>query len=326
MADRAGWRVDGARLELFRCVGCGGPLLCEDDLLRCSSDPCALTFPVIDGAPVLLSPASVFARPESTGRHYAKRTTSPLRDFVFRITPDLELKVGGGARALERTLLAAGRERTRLLNIGGKHRGAATSALRARADVEILELDFSLSPLTHAVADPQRLPLPDSSFDAVVVDAVLEHVPDPAAAAREIHRVLRSDGIVFADTPFLLPVHAGPFDFSRFSHRAHRKLFAQFEEIESGISNGPAMALCWSIQQFLLSFARTQRGRYAVKLLCRLSLFWLKYADLFLHERAAAYDGALAFYFLGRKSEREQADQELVAGYRGITPSLLGTE
>jgi SAM-dependent methyltransferase len=283
-----------------------------------------LTFAVIDGAPVLLDPSSVFACPESQARHYEKRRTSRLRDFIFRITPDLELRVGNGARCLERAVLELGRERAQVLNIGGKHRAAAARGLRSRADVEILELDFSLSTLTHVVADPQRLPLPDDSFDVVVIDAVLEHLPDPAAATEEIARVLRSNGIVFADTPFMLPVHGGPFDFGRFSFLAHRRLFARFDEIESGISSGPAMALSWSIQQFLLSFVRSQFGRYAVKLSCRLGLFWLKYADLYLQRREAAYDGALAFFFLGRKAAKRLTDHQVLSGYRGNTPSLLG--
>jgi SAM-dependent methyltransferase/uncharacterized protein YbaR (Trm112 family) len=320
---RPGWRLDAAGLALLRCLNCGEGLNCDEEPLRCTSAECGRTYPVIDGAPVLLSSTSVFAPPESGERHYGKRTTSRLRDFIFRVTPDIELKLGRGAQSLEREVRDLGSDPILVLNIGGKHGGAAVRSLRTRANVEILEIDYSLSPLTQVVADPGRLPLPDHCFDVVVIDAVLEHLPDPMAASEEIHRVLRSKGLVFADTPFLLPVHAGPFDFGRFSHLAHRRLFAQFDEIESGISNGPGMALSWSIQQFLLSFASSQFGRYAVKLLCRVGLFWLKYADLYLQTKDSAYDGALAFFFLGRKSEKRLTDQEIVSGYRGITPSLL---
>ena len=322
--EEPAWRVDAHQLALLRCVSCGGRLGVEEQLLRCASGECGRSFPVIAGAPVLLLASSVFTQPEAEGSPYQKRGTSGLRDFIFRITPDLELRVGSGVQRLEREALLLGPERTRVLNIGGKHGGAAARGLRSRADVEIFEIDFSLSALTQVVTDPQRLPLPDACFDVVVIDSVLEHLPDPAAATAEIWRVLRSNGLVFSDTPFMLPVHAGPFDFARFSHLAHRRLFAHFEEIESGVSSGPAMALAWSIQQFLMSFARSQRGRLAAKLFCRVGLFWLKYADYFLKRREGAYDGALGFFFLGRKSETRLSDQEIVAGYRGNTPSLLG--
>jgi SAM-dependent methyltransferase len=44
------------------------------------------------------------------------------------------------------------------------------------------------------VADAQRLPLADESADFVFSDQVIEHVPDDAAMAREVFRVLKPTG------------------------------------------------------------------------------------------------------------------------------------
>jgi SAM-dependent methyltransferase len=52
------------------------------------------------------------------------------------------------------------------------------------------------------VADAERLPFADASFDLVVGHAVLHHLPDRDRAWREIHRVLRPGGLaVFAGEP-----------------------------------------------------------------------------------------------------------------------------
>lgn len=52
------------------------------------------------------------------------------------------------------------------------------------------------------VADAERLPFEDESFDLVLGHAVLHHIPDLARAFSEFHRVLRPSGvIVFAGEP-----------------------------------------------------------------------------------------------------------------------------
>ncbi len=52
------------------------------------------------------------------------------------------------------------------------------------------------------VADAERLPYPDQTFDLVVGHAVLHHIPDVEAALREVLRVLKPGGrFVFAGEP-----------------------------------------------------------------------------------------------------------------------------
>jgi ubiquinone/menaquinone biosynthesis C-methylase UbiE len=67
------------------------------------------------------------------------------------------------------------------------------------------------------VADGHQLPIADGSVDGVWIQAVLEHVLDPSIVVQEIHRVLTPGGVVYAETPFMQPVHEGAYDFTRFS-------------------------------------------------------------------------------------------------------------
>ncbi len=62
------------------------------------------------------------------------------------------------------------------------------------------ELRAVLHPFTYAVIDAQEIPFPDDSVDAVFAHFMLFHVPDRPRALREIGRVLRPGGRLYAAT------------------------------------------------------------------------------------------------------------------------------
>lgn len=72
-------------------------------------------------------------------------------------------------------------------------------------------------------ADACSLPIGDQCVDGVVCLEVIEHVPDPALALKEIARVLRPGGRAWVSMPFLYPVHNEPFDFQRFTEFGLRR-------------------------------------------------------------------------------------------------------
>jgi SAM-dependent methyltransferase len=76
------------------------------------------------------------------------------------------------------------------------------------------------------------LRFPDSSFDYVLSDQVLEHVEgDPYDAIRECRRVLRPGGIALHTTCFINPIHGVPKDFWRFTPDALSLLHDDWSEI-----------------------------------------------------------------------------------------------
>jgi SAM-dependent methyltransferase len=70
----------------------------------------------------------------------------------------------------------------------------------------------------------EGFPLRSSTFDAVLMLNVLEHLTDGRSTLREIHRILRPGGVLILAVPFLYHVHAAPDDFHRFTASALRQL------------------------------------------------------------------------------------------------------
>ncbi|WP_454561538.1 methyltransferase domain-containing protein [Mycobacterium haemophilum] len=152
----------------------------------------------------LLGPIEDDAVPKNTGAIQAA-WASPIGSMLY-----------DNAQAISRRLITAWQHPAEWLNIPsggtaldvGSGPGSITASLARAAGPDGLALgvDISEPMLTRAVraesgpqvgfirADAQRLPLRDNTVDAVVSIAVLQLVPDPAAALAEMARVLRPGG------------------------------------------------------------------------------------------------------------------------------------
>ncbi len=68
------------------------------------------------------------------------------------------------------------------------------------AAAEVVRQIPSIELVATEACDAQDLPFPDDSFDVVVANHMLYHVPEPARAITEFARVLRRDGTLLAAT------------------------------------------------------------------------------------------------------------------------------
>src|SRR5262249_11904329 len=122
------------------------------------------------------------------------------------------------------SLVKAETDYPRILIIGGGLGGLVAGQLYADPRGEICNPRVYASPSTALLCDAHKLPFETRSFDGIWIQAVLEHVLDPHIVVAEIHRVLKQNGYVYAETPFMQQVHERAYDFSRFTRSGHRWL------------------------------------------------------------------------------------------------------
>ena len=306
------------------CPACKANLQTRGDELTCTNSACAVTYPVLSGIPILIAPslstfdASDCTKAESPGGSPA----ASWRETIQKMVPRISLNVAAreNYRKFHDRLLQWS-NRPLVLVIGGAHLGEGMEELVRDQRTEFVETDIVATGRTRIVSDAHVLPFASGLFDGVIIQAVLEYLLEPARSVAEIHRVLKPGGFVYSEMPFMQQVHGGMYDFTRLTHLGHRVLYRQFSHIDSGACGGPGMALAWSLQYFLLSFASGQASRNAVKVLTRCCFFWLKYFDRYLAAKGGGLDAAAGTYFLGRKSEQELSNRELIQFYRGAVPA-----
>lgn len=75
------------------------------------------------------------------------------------------------------------------------------------------------------VCDIADIPVEDERFDRIVFNQVLEHLPDPSAALRELWRVTKPGGQIICTCPLYYEEHQKPYDFFRYTRFGLNKLF-----------------------------------------------------------------------------------------------------
>ena len=62
-----------------------------------------------------------------------------------------------------------------------------------------------------------HVPLESLSVDLVISQEMLEHVPNPSDVMKEIYRILRPNGSLYLQVPWIIGYHGCPGDYWRFS-------------------------------------------------------------------------------------------------------------
>lgn len=165
-------------------------------------------------AGTVLSPGSSSEAARRAVRGVARRIEQRLFPEAASAAEHWQRKVMNDA--VDRHIEALGPERLSAAEISGSNH--AGKPWRSHVSLDFPEFD-----LCAPLAEGQQ------QFDVVICEQVLEHVPDPFLAARNLRELCVPDGHVIVSTPFLIRVHEMALihnmrDYWRFTPRGLRTL------------------------------------------------------------------------------------------------------
>jgi SAM-dependent methyltransferase len=305
-------------VDLFCPCGLGAKLTGQGSVMLCSRAECVHSkveraFPLVNGTPVIIS--EELCDTVCTVGNVHSYITRPSRRLdklkallrgKSEVTEENVSRFLGEVKSLTST--------PKILVIGAGTPGRGTEELWSDTGIEIHGVDIFQSPTVDVVCDGHYLPFAPVSYDGVLIQAVLEHVVEPQKVVAEIFRVLKPNGIIYAETPFMQQVHEGAYDFTRYTVLGHRYLFKHFELIAQGGNGDPGVVLSWSVRYLTWSVTR---NRSVAKLLGYATGLALRPFHALFSVRSM-YDASSGVYFLGRKVEGYTlSHKEVVSLYRG---------
>lgn len=98
------------------------------------------------------------------------------------------------------------------------------------SNLEYVTADLS-SPLADVKTDITSLPFPDNTFDVVLCNHVLEHIPDDHKAISELYRVMKRGGWGIFQIPQDLNLTTTYEDFSIINPDERAKHFGQYDHV-----------------------------------------------------------------------------------------------
>ncbi|NNF07070.1 MAG: methyltransferase domain-containing protein [Candidatus Eisenbacteria bacterium] len=291
--------------ERFRptlaCPDCRCPLKDQgSDKLECLE--CKASYPVVNGVPRLLSGQSSDVGEAGDAFFFRDDTREAVADRwgVRRLTnlPNPAIASRRPVKTKEVFEKHVVRGEGLILNLGsGVH--------KLYENPNVMNLDISPHGNVDVVGDGMALPLLDNQFDGAVLDAVLEHVPNPFRVIEEVHRVLKPGGFVLAHAPFLYPYHGAPHDYFRYTDSGLRQVFHQFEEVECDTDHLPTRSLQEIMRAYVGIFADGRKLSFLFRFVTAWLMWPWKFLDHYLQNKAKSHVVVTGFSYLGRKSKAE---------------------
>lgn len=268
------------------CPKCKKLLFEENNKLKCENCSCIYKF--INGVPILLEDGNSFYNSLNESHK-----VSILKKIYKKITFSHTYKTRKSRNRIVE-FLRNHQENEMIINIG---------AGNTNYDKKVINIDIEIHPNIDLIADSKLLPFKNESVDIIISQAVLEHTPDSVENIDEMYRVLKKNGLIYCEVPFMQTYHAHPHDYFRFTHSGLRNLFKNFEVQEEGISVGPASA--FSLNFRILLSTLFSFGNKRIFLIVGILANWItipfKFLDIILEKNPLSFHSASGIYSVFKK-------------------------
>ena len=296
--------------DILICVECKVPLQLD---MPCEN--CGRAYRKLNGIPIYLTEAnSVF---KENDYFLSTKSVNSWKSLIKKIVPSISVNLSR-KKVLRSYYNEFYNSFKKVLVVGsGNQKSEFEKQFSHLSNFFFVYVDIDINAEVDLFCDANSLPFRNSSFDFVVVTAVLQHVSEPVVVVQEIYRVLNRGGRVYSEYAFLQHVIEGGYDFSRLTLVGHQRLFNRFSVLKSGIVAGPATLLIWYLENLFLLFFTNSNVRLVIKVLIRIGLFWIKYFDYVLVRFKGASDSASCTYIYASKVDDPIDDKTIIDSYQG---------